>query len=72
MKLGEKLNAMSKRRHDGFLVHQNPDGSCVFVEGRRQSQRWQFFDKGELAALNACCARRGIKLSFGNMPWEQA
>jgi hypothetical protein len=59
--------------HDGFRIHENPDGSCVFVEGKKLTGRGRgiqaVWTQEDEAALNACCARRGIVFEFQGGKW---
>lgn len=60
-----KWGDCSPHMHDGYRVHENPDGSCVFVEGIKVARIRgpNFWGQKEESALNACCARRGIVLA---------
>lgn len=69
-----KYNSWASRLHDGYGIHDNPDGSFVFIEGiadkQGQNGHSPWLTIAETRNLNACCKRRGIETAFS--PWTAA
>lgn len=49
---------------EGYRLHENPDGSVVFLEGRAPHDSHCAFSAAELISLKACAKRRGLTLPF--------